>query len=54
MQFNKKKTADIHVRVEQELRDRIYEKAKEIGCTKTSLIISMINHCLAEMDKDGI
>lgn len=51
MEFKQKKNSEFLLRVTPDLKHKICEKSKELNCSMTELITSMIEHCFAELDK---
>lgn len=51
MHIEQKKRDAIFIRVIPDLKKRITDKAKELNCNQSSLITSMLEHCLKKLDE---
>ena len=50
MQINQVKSERIAIKVEPKMKEKLEELARKNRCTQTSLIRTMIQHCINEME----
>lgn len=53
MKVQQKKTEAILVRVTPDMRKKINEMTREMNCTVSALLVSMIEHCFSEMENNN-